>query len=100
MIKIYLNYRTSCRRSFYHLEDINAQLRDYQDKIYINPEELQTLRERVDMIQSLQNKYGSTVKDILNYLEASKREHEGIEISSEEAERNQTKYTNHRGKNS
>ncbi len=73
------------QESFYQLEDINIQLRDYQDKIYINPEELQALRERVDMIQNLQNKYGSTIKEILDHLDGSKREHEGIEISSEEA---------------
>ena len=75
------------QESFYQLEDINTQLRDYQNKVHINPEELQLLRDRIDIIQNLQNKYGPTIQDILNYLEKSRQEYEGIEISSEEKEK-------------
>ena len=72
---------------FYQMEDVSAQLRDYQDKVYLNPQELEVLRERIDVIQNLQNKYGTSVKDILDRLEENQREHEGIEISSEEEEK-------------
>ena len=72
---------------FYNVEDIHEILRSYQDSIHINPQELQILRDRLDLVYELQSKYGNTIKEILSYLEASQREYEGIEISSEEEEK-------------
>ena len=72
---------------YYALEDIHTRLREHRDKIHLEPEELQTVRERLDNILTLKNKYGSTVKEIKEYLEKAKMEYEGIQISGEEETR-------------
>ena len=69
---------------YYLLEEINTDLRNHKDSVHLEPEELQNLRERLDGILTLQNKYGPTVKEIIEYLEKARIEYEGIRISGEE----------------
>jgi len=59
------------------LESINAALfsaqetltliRDYQDQVEANPERLEQVEERLDLLRMLKRKYGDTIQDILNY---------------------------------
>ena len=84
MIRRYPISLDPLQNAYYLLEDISTDLRNRKDSIHLEPEELQNLRGYLDNIVTLQNKYGSTVKEIVEYLEKAKIEYEGIRISDEE----------------
>lgn len=51
----------------YQLQDLTREMRNYKETIEYNPEKLQFLDERLDLINKLKRKYGKTIKDILKY---------------------------------
>ncbi|MCE5173175.1 DNA repair protein RecN [Paenibacillus profundus] len=77
--------------AYYQLEDAAYQLRDYRENIEFNPVRLEQIEERLDQLTSLKRKYGSTVEDMLQYLqrieaEADKIEHKDERIAALEKE--------------
>ena len=54
---------------YYQLQDLDFQLRDYHEKIEFDDQELAKIEDRLDLINSLQKKYGKTIEDILEYKE-------------------------------
>ncbi len=54
--------------AFFQLEDAAFQLRDYRDGVEFNPERLDHIEQRLDLIRNLRRKYGDTVEEILAYL--------------------------------
>lgn len=65
------------------IEDAALTLRDYVGKISFNPERLNEIEERLDLLGRLKRKYGNTVSGILKYKEDVDRELEGIERAGE-----------------
>lgn len=51
----------------YQIEEIAVAIRDYRKKVEFNPKRLEEILERKELINKLKRKYGSTIKDILNY---------------------------------
>jgi DNA repair protein RecN (Recombination protein N) len=51
-----------------YLEEGISRLRRYRDSLEPEPGRLETINERLDLIHSLQRKYGETVDEILQYL--------------------------------
>jgi DNA repair protein RecN (Recombination protein N) len=51
----------------YQIEEIAVAIRDYRKKVEFNPHRLEEILERKELINKLKRKYGSTIKDILNY---------------------------------
>jgi DNA repair protein RecN (Recombination protein N) len=49
------------------LKDIGDFMRDYKEKIEIDPEALDSMRERSGAIHLLKKKYGGTLENVLNY---------------------------------
>ncbi|HEU0265441.1 MAG TPA: DNA repair protein RecN [Geobacterales bacterium] len=47
------------------LEDVSLGLRDYAARIDVDPARLQEVEDRLDLIQRLKKKYGSTIEEIL-----------------------------------
>ncbi len=47
------------------LEDVTQALRDYEKRVEINPERLETIENRLDEIDRLKRKYGPTVEAVL-----------------------------------
>ncbi len=74
----------SMENAYYGLEEVNHSIRQYMEYIKAEPEKLQNIRNRIDMIYGLFKKYGSNVKEVLDYLQKAIDEYEGIEISTEE----------------
>ncbi|MCY9517304.1 DNA repair protein RecN [Paenibacillus apiarius] len=77
--------------AYYQLEDAAYQLRDYRENIEFNPVRLEQIEERLDQLTSLKRKYGSTVEEMLQYLqrieaEADKIEHKDERIAALEKE--------------
>lgn len=60
--------------SFYQLEDAAFQLRDYRDSVEFNPERLNEIEDRLNLISSFRRKYGENVEEILRYLEKVRQE--------------------------
>lgn len=82
---------TNC---FYVLEDVSSQLRAKWDSLEFNPERLDYIEERLNAINQLKRKYGSTVKEILTYAEKIKNEIDTIqnrELHLEEIDKQMTK---------
>lgn len=60
--------------SYLELKDCSYEIRDYIDEVDIDPEEIDEVEERIDVIKSLQRKYGSTIEDVIEFCENAKQE--------------------------
>ncbi len=49
------------------LEDASLALRDYEKTIHMDPHRLEELEERLELLNALKRKYGSTLEDVLKY---------------------------------
>ncbi|WP_339157319.1 DNA repair protein RecN [Paenibacillus sp. FSL W8-0186] len=73
--------------AYYLLEDVSFALRDYRDKIEFNPERLEEVEERLDLISTLRRKYGDDIKGILQYYEQISRDTDMLENKDERLEK-------------
>lgn len=64
---------------YYRLEDISSALRDIRESITFSPDELDTAIARLDQIEKLKKKYGSSIEEILAYCDKITLELEQIE---------------------
>jgi len=55
-------------------KDLLSDLSHYADSIDLNPERLNQLQERLDMIQNLKRKYGTTLDDVIAFGERARTE--------------------------
>jgi len=54
---------------YYRLTDISSELREIREKITFTPEELDSAIARLNLIDNLKKKYGSTIEEILAYYD-------------------------------
>jgi len=69
--------------AFYTAEDVMYQLRSYRDGIESDPQQLQYVEDRLDLIRSLKRKYGETIEEIQTYLEKITEERDKLENREE-----------------
>jgi DNA repair protein RecN (Recombination protein N) len=55
-------------------DEIALELRDYLDEIEANPDRLEIVQERIELIKQLKRKYGGSVDEILSYAAEAERE--------------------------
>jgi DNA repair protein RecN (Recombination protein N) len=67
----------------FQLSDLSATLRDYQDTLEFNPERLDEVEERLELINRLKRKYGDDIPAILETLRKAEEELDGISHSEE-----------------
>ncbi|MBM3118989.1 MAG: DNA repair protein RecN [Chloroflexi bacterium] len=67
----------------YGVEEVARDIRAYSEKLEHNPERLEEVEARFELIKNLKRKYGQTIADILSYLEKAEKELKGISLSSE-----------------
>lgn len=67
-----------------NLEDIKNILIEIREKTKFNPEELQSLNERLFFINTLKKKYGYDIKGIINYAKESKDKLKSLNFSEED----------------
>jgi len=67
----------------YGVEEAAREINAYSGRLEHNPERLEEVESRFEIIKNLKRKYGQTVADILSYLEKTEKELEGISRSSE-----------------
>jgi DNA repair protein RecN (Recombination protein N) len=65
------------------IDEVSRRLRRYRDQIEFNPERLEQVEERLNVIRNLLRKYGSTISDVLAFAAQASRELEGIEHREE-----------------
>ncbi len=58
---------------------LREDLSRYAERLEVDPEQLQEVEQRLDLIQSLKRKYGRTVADVLAFGERARRELETLE---------------------
>ncbi len=69
--------------AYYQLEDASYSLRNYRDNIEFNPERLEEVEDRLDLLSSLKRKYGDNAEDILAYYNKILQETETLENKDE-----------------
>ena len=67
-----------------NLEDIKTILTDIRSKAKFDPLELEKLNERLFFINTLKKKYGSSIKEIINYGKEAKEKLESLNFSEED----------------
>lgn len=60
----------------YRIQDIVRNLENYSDSIEYSPEKLMNLESRINLVNNLKKKYGSSVDDIYKYLDEIKDKYE------------------------
>lgn len=63
----------------YLAEDYIQELRDYKDSLETDPQRLEIVNERLDMIQRLKRKYGQTLEEILDFAARGESELESLD---------------------
>lgn len=71
----------------YQLEDIVNEIEKYKDKIELNTQRLKEVEGRLNLINSLKSKYGSTIEDIFQYRYKIYQELETINYNKDEVEK-------------
>lgn len=69
------------------LRDLQAGLSHYVDKVDVNPERLQELEERLNLLQSLKRKYGPTLAEVITFGDEAKQKLQSLEQRDEELAR-------------
>jgi len=69
----------SLKSLYYELQEIARDLSGYKEEIYLDENEQKEVDERLDLIFSLKRKYGSSIKEILDYKQEIEEEISRIE---------------------
>ena len=64
--------------AYEELNDCHYELRNVYDDLDFDPEEIEQVEERCDLIHTLSRKYGDTINDILDFCENARRELEEL----------------------
>ena len=68
------------------LTELARDLRNYRESIEFNPKRLDQVEERLDLIKTLQRKYGATIEEVAAYGEKAQADLEGITHAGERIE--------------
>ncbi len=71
------------RNAGYELREVERDLSRYQDSVEFQPERLAVLEERIDLIRTLQRKYGDNIEEVLAYANQIVVKLEGLSHSEE-----------------
>lgn len=66
-----------------YLKELVNNLMDLRDRYTPSPERLEEIESRLSLLEKLKRKYGSSVEEVLEYLEKIKAEKEALEKSEE-----------------
>lgn len=67
----------------YDAYDALEQARDLRGELDVSPEDIDRMESRLDVLYRLGKKYGATVEEMLNYLQACREELDQIQYSSD-----------------
>jgi DNA repair protein RecN (Recombination protein N) len=84
---LFNQWRHDFETSRIQIEEIVNNLKGYTNKIDFNPERLDQMRERVDMLNLLKKKYGSTLDRVLEFAENVKKDLNQLETVGDDIQR-------------
>ena len=70
----------------YQMEELARTMRNYRAGIDYDPERLQAIEERLELVQSLKRKYGDSIIEVLAFAERTQQELDAISHSEERTE--------------
>ena len=70
---------TAHEQSVSALHELQAEVSRYADKVELDPERLQQLEERLNLIQSLKRKYGASAAEVVSFGEEARRKLQSLE---------------------
>jgi len=79
--------RENLKEIGYQFEDIVNEIGKYKDEIELDSQKLKEVEGRLNLINSLKSKYGSTVEGILEYRQKMYQELEDIDYSEEKVKK-------------
>lgn len=82
----YLKLLKAIEETAFHLQDITEDIRREMSFIEFDPQELEKVEERLDIISRLKKKYGNSVKEILELCIAKEEELEELTLNSVQIE--------------
>lgn len=74
------------RDALFALEDIAAELRDYAERTELDPQRLEQVDDRLELVRRLKRKYGATLDDVIAHAETIQRDIEEIEGGAQDIE--------------
>lgn len=76
-------FETIISDNLFQLEDLSSEMRKYKEQIQFSTHELNETQERLEAINLLKKKYGSSIETILQYKEKIEKEIHSIENADE-----------------
>jgi DNA repair protein RecN (Recombination protein N) len=73
--------------AFYELEDVAEGVRQYQAALAFDPDRLQAIGDRLEVIRSLSRKYGDSVPQVLAYADEARDELAGLDSAEADLQR-------------
>jgi DNA repair protein RecN (Recombination protein N) len=75
---------TRLNDALFALEDVVAELRDYAERTELDPQRLEQVDDRLDLLRRLKRKYGPELEDVRAHAETIQREIEQLEGSEQD----------------
>jgi len=63
--------------------DLASEVRAYREQVGIDPDRLQSVRERISALKALQRKYGATDAEVLSFLGRARDERDALQTADE-----------------
>ena len=79
--------RENLKEVGYQFEDIVSEIVKYKDEIDLDSQKLKEVEGRLNLINSLKSKYGSTIEEILEYRQKIYQELEAVDYSEDKLEK-------------
>ncbi|MFC1979463.1 DNA repair protein RecN [Chloroflexota bacterium] len=73
----------SLQEALYRLEEVSQDIRSYSDRLEYDPQRLEEIESRFELIRNLERKYGHTVTEVLDYLKNAERELDELSDSAQ-----------------
>jgi len=70
----FVEYKKQIEPFKFVFQDLSIQINNYLSKIHFDPYELQHIEEKLNIINKLKKKYGSSIEEILNELKSAEEE--------------------------
>ena len=68
------------------LKELAGRIRDYQEQLDANPDRLEQLETRLDLLNRMKKRYGGSVATVLDHLEHITKELDGLTVSDDKKE--------------
>lgn len=85
--KKYSDFSSKVDELEFQLQELAEEIRDEFELVEYNPEEIENIEERLDLIFKLKRKYGSTIDDILVYCEQASSELQELDNRKENSDK-------------